>query len=55
MNKISSIKIDIICPFSLCRVPTMGGKPLDLYRLFIEVTSRGGLEKAFITYFSTNC
>ncbi|XP_061375457.1 high mobility group B protein 10 [Gastrolobium bilobum] len=27
------------------KVPTIGGKPLDLYRLFIEVTSRGGLEK----------
>ncbi|KAE9593970.1 putative transcription factor & chromatin remodeling ARID-HMG family [Lupinus albus] len=27
------------------KVPTIGGKPLDLYRLFLEVTSRGGLEK----------
>ncbi|KAM4091972.1 hypothetical protein ACB094_06G001600 [Castanea mollissima] len=26
-------------------VPTVGGKGLDLYRLFVEVTSRGGLEK----------
>ncbi|KAF8409822.1 hypothetical protein HHK36_005901 [Tetracentron sinense] len=26
-------------------VPTIGGKPLDLHRLFVEVTSRGGLEK----------
>ncbi|XP_010252902.1 PREDICTED: high mobility group B protein 10 [Nelumbo nucifera] len=26
-------------------VPTMGGKSLDLHRLFVEVTSRGGLEK----------
>ncbi|KAJ4975079.1 hypothetical protein NE237_000185 [Protea cynaroides] len=26
-------------------VPTMGGKALDLHRLFVEVTSRGGLEK----------
>lgn len=26
-------------------VPTIGGKALDLYRLFVEVTSRGGLEK----------
>ncbi|XP_010914001.1 high mobility group B protein 15 [Elaeis guineensis] len=25
-------------------VPTMGGRPLDLHRLFAEVTSRGGLE-----------
>ncbi|OIW15361.1 hypothetical protein TanjilG_26734 [Lupinus angustifolius] len=27
------------------KVPTIGGKPLDLYLLFLEVTSRGGLEK----------
>ena len=27
------------------RVPTTGGKALDLHRLFVEVTSRGGLEK----------
>lgn len=27
------------------RIPTVGGKALDLYRLFLEVTSRGGLEK----------
>ncbi|KAF7814856.1 high mobility group B protein 10-like [Senna tora] len=27
------------------KVPTIGGKPLDLYHLFMEVTSRGGLEK----------
>lgn len=26
-------------------VPTIGGKSLDLHRLFVEVTSRGGLEK----------
>ncbi|KAF3796853.1 High mobility group B protein 15 [Nymphaea thermarum] len=26
-------------------VPIMGGKALDLHRLFVEVTSRGGLEK----------
>ncbi|XP_065863028.1 high mobility group B protein 10 [Euphorbia lathyris] len=26
-------------------VPTVGGKSLDLYQLFVEVTSRGGLEK----------
>ncbi|KAJ1416963.1 High mobility group box domain [Sesbania bispinosa] len=30
------------------KVPTLGGKPLDLYRLFIEVTSRGGLEKVIV-------
>ncbi|XP_077222959.1 high mobility group B protein 15-like [Tasmannia lanceolata] len=26
-------------------IPTIGGKALDLHRLFVEVTSRGGLEK----------
>ncbi|KAK6934693.1 ARID DNA-binding domain [Dillenia turbinata] len=26
-------------------VPTVGGRALDLYRLFVEVTSRGGIEK----------
>eukprot|EP00268_Persea_americana_P028477 TRINITY_DN2765_c0_g1_i1.p1 TRINITY_DN2765_c0_g1~~TRINITY_DN2765_c0_g1_i1.p1 ORF type:complete len:329 (-),score=68.94 TRINITY_DN2765_c0_g1_i1:296-1282(-) len=26
-------------------VPTIGGKTLDLHRLFVEVTSRGGIEK----------
>ncbi|KAF5194229.1 hypothetical protein FRX31_016184 [Thalictrum thalictroides] len=26
-------------------VPIMGGKALDLHRLFVEVTARGGLEK----------
>lgn len=28
-----------------CRIPTVGGKALDLHQLFVEVTSRGGLEK----------
>lgn len=28
-----------------CRVPIIGGKELDLHRLFVEVTSRGGIEK----------
>ncbi|KAM7250400.1 hypothetical protein ACFE04_022283 [Oxalis oulophora] len=27
------------------KVPTVAGKTLDLYQLFVEVTSRGGLEK----------
>ncbi|CAA0818542.1 High mobility group B protein 10 [Striga hermonthica] len=27
------------------RVPTLGGNQLDLHRLFLEVTSRGGIEK----------
>ena len=26
-------------------MPRIGGKALDLHRLFVEVTSRGGLEK----------
>ncbi|MED6205123.1 hypothetical protein PIB30_015027 [Stylosanthes scabra] len=30
------------------KVPTIGGRPLDLYRLFMEVTSRGGLEKVIV-------
>lgn len=28
-----------------CRIPIIGGKELDLHRLFVEVTSRGGIEK----------
>ncbi|GAB2220084.1 hypothetical protein Drorol1_Dr00007727 [Drosera rotundifolia] len=27
--------------------PNIGGKELDLHRLFVQVTSRGGLEKAY--------
>ncbi|XP_059666607.1 high mobility group B protein 10-like [Cornus florida] len=27
------------------KVPTIGGRALDLHRLFVEVTSRGGIEK----------
>ncbi|KAG8365203.1 hypothetical protein BUALT_Bualt18G0080000 [Buddleja alternifolia] len=27
------------------RIPTLGGNQLDLHRLFLEVTSRGGIEK----------
>lgn len=30
-----------------CRVPRIGGKALDLHRLFVEVTLRGGLEKVY--------
>lgn len=29
-----------------CRIPIIGGKDLDLHRLFVEVTSRGGIERA---------
>lgn len=31
------------------RVPTVGGKALDLHCLFVEVTSRGGIEKVYYT------
>lgn len=34
--------------FCLCRVPSVGGKPLDLHHLFVEVTSQGGLEKVWL-------
>lgn len=37
--------------FRLYRVPTVGGKPLDLHRLFVEVTSRGGLEKVWLLFY----
>ncbi|CAJ2638612.1 unnamed protein product [Trifolium pratense] len=30
------------------KIPTIGGKPLDLHHLFVEVTSRGGIEKVII-------
>ena len=31
------------------RVPIIGGKDLDLHKLFIEVTSRGGIIKVCIS------
>ncbi|KAL1815855.1 high mobility group B protein 10 [Daucus carota subsp. sativus] len=27
------------------KIPTIGGRPLDLHRLFVEVTGRGGMDK----------
>ncbi|WJX36521.1 hypothetical protein P8452_24389 [Trifolium repens] len=30
------------------KIPTIGGKPLDLHHLFVEVTSRGGIEKVIV-------
>ncbi|KAK7322340.1 hypothetical protein VNO77_25719 [Canavalia gladiata] len=30
------------------KIPTVGGNPLNLHHLFIEVTSRGGLEKVIV-------
>lgn len=41
--------------FCLYRVPTVGGKPLDLHRLFVEVTSRGGLEKVWLLFYLSLC
>jgi hypothetical protein len=31
--------------FFYCRIPIIAGKELNLHRLFVEVTSRGGIEK----------
>lgn len=32
--------------YMICkRIPIVGGNSLDLHRLFVEVTSRGGIEK----------
>jgi len=33
-----------------CRIPVIGGRELDLHRLFVEVTSRGGFEKVRCDY-----
>ncbi|KAG4390552.1 hypothetical protein GLYMA_06G321700v4 [Glycine max] len=30
------------------KISTVGGTPLDLHRLFVEVTSRGGIEKVIV-------
>lgn len=37
------------------RVPTVGGKALDLHHLFVEVTSRGGIEKVWVVNFFIFC
>ncbi|GMN59855.1 hypothetical protein TIFTF001_028950 [Ficus carica] len=39
------ISLKVSVGASLNKIPTVGGKALDLHRLFVEVTSRGGLEK----------
>lgn len=39
----------LFLPTVLLRVPTIGGKTLDLHRLFVEVTSRGGIEKVSLS------
>uniref|UniRef100_A0AAU6NDV1 High mobility group protein n=1 Tax=Populus davidiana x Populus alba var. pyramidalis TaxID=1550601 RepID=A0AAU6NDV1_9ROSI len=43
-GKSSKLFINPLAPNS-CKVPTVGGKALDLHHLFVEVTSRGGIEK----------
>lgn len=40
--------------FYVKRVPTVGGSSLDLHRLFVEVTSRGGIAKVWWVYTFTN-
>lgn len=35
------------------RIPIIGGKELDLHRLFVEVTSRGGIEKVKLTCYES--
>lgn len=47
---IIELKLMSLFPFCLCRISTVGGTPLDLHRLFVEVTSRGGIEKVCIAY-----
>lgn len=37
------------------RVPTVGGKALDLHHLFVEVTSRGGIEQVWVINFFIFC
>lgn len=39
------MRLIFLAAYCFCRIPTVGGKALDLHRLFVEVTSRGGLEK----------
>lgn len=39
-----------------CRVPIIGGRDLDLHKLFVEVTCRGGINKVsplndLVTYY----
>lgn len=41
--------------FWLDRVPVVGGKALDLHQLFVEVTSRGGLEKVLKVFLKFSC
>ncbi|KAL6971062.1 hypothetical protein U1Q18_030744 [Sarracenia purpurea var. burkii] len=41
----SSFFLGLSSPSSGAWIPIIGGKDLDLHRLFVEVTSRGGIEK----------
>lgn len=57
--------LEVLCPTNLCstpflfifvtlkfccRIPIVGGRELDLHRLFVEVTSRGGIAKVRYDY-----
>lgn len=37
--------------FCFYRVPTIAKRVIDLHRLFVEVTSRGGVEKVWLLFF----
>jgi len=52
IQECNGIEIDctFLFLFCLCRVVIVGGKSLDLHRLFVEVTSRGGIEKVSCAY-----
>lgn len=46
----------------ICRIPIIGGRELDLHRLFVEVTARGGMAKVrktvsnyYITWKAQGC
>ncbi|XP_072981245.1 high mobility group B protein 15-like isoform X3 [Typha angustifolia] len=45
LHAISGTKFILVLVFIFTRIPTIGGRELDLHRLFVEVTSRGGIEK----------
>jgi hypothetical protein len=36
--------------FCFYRVPTIAKRIIDLHRLFVEVTSRGGVEKVWLLF-----
>jgi len=49
-KNVMELRLMLLFPFCLCRVVIVGGKSLDLHRLFVEVTSRGGIEKVCCAY-----